>query len=196
MGYCVIHQLGLSRLITNSCPNTEGVLDNICYLKRSMSIRSSSGSWVAYQNPPKNQQGEGGNKRMAWFTGPSLFITVDGDYLKWYFHDNVLHWQWPSILDFNAMYKYHYPVKIKHGGSGNIFVIKISVMRNTSQFTCMVTCPVWNLALGANYITSIAKVRRMASKTNRIGTNPLQPASRPTMPSREHNKTVCKLLGT
>ena len=56
-----------------------------------------------------NQQGDGGNKRMALFPGPSIYVTSDDDYLKRYFHDNVLHWQWPSILDFNGMYMYHYP---------------------------------------------------------------------------------------
>ena len=84
----------------------------------------------------------GGNKRMALFPGPSICITSDDEYLKYYFHDNMLHLQWSSILDFNAMYKYHYPDAINLCGSGDIFVIKISVMSNTSQFTFMLTCPV------------------------------------------------------
>ena len=87
--------------------------------------------------------GNGGNKRMALFPGPSICISSDADYLKRYFHDNVLHLKWWSILYFNAMYKYHNPDEINLGGSGDIFVRGISFMSNTSQFSSMLTCPVW-----------------------------------------------------
>ena len=132
---CVIPELILSRLITNSCPDTQGVLDNICYLRGPRSIRSSSGSWVV-------------------------------DSLKRY--DDVLHWQWSIILDFNAMYMYHYPDEINLGGSRDVFVTEISVLCNTSQFTCMVTCPIWSLALAVNSITSSAKVRHMVNKSTAL----------------------------
>ena len=59
---------------------------------------------------------------------------------------------------------YHYPDEINLGRSGDIVVTEISVISNTSKFTCMVTCPVWGLALVANSIIPSAKVRRMASE--------------------------------
>ena len=84
-------------------------------------MTSSPGSWVAILN----QQGDGGNERMTLFPGPSTCITNGDDYPKRYFHDNVLHWQWSSILNFNAMYMYHFPNEINQGGSGDIFLIEI-----------------------------------------------------------------------
>ena len=117
---------------------------------------------------------------MALFPGPSICITNAEDYSKRYFHDNVLH---VSLSQWNQPGQ-----KLEYICHRNIWYEK-----------CIITCPVWSLALAANSITYSAKVRRPWSKTTAfepIHCNPRRGQPSQAKPSREHNKTVCIFLGT
>ena len=62
-----------------------------------------------------------------------------------------------------------------------IYLSQISVMSNTSQFTCMVIRPVWSA-------WRVKPLHLNQSAANRVAASQREP-------SREYNKSVCKFLG-